>query len=208
VTQAPVRTLPEALPESTEGLHRGRALGWWGMVFLIVTEALLFSILLVSYWFLRFQLGPDWPAGIIPEPELGLVLVMTPILLASSGPIHWAERGIKRGRRGRLVLGLMLTIAMGGTFLGLQIVEYSKTLQEFTPQTNVYGSLFFAITGFHGLHVFVGLLLLSWLLFYAVRGRFTEERHLPVQVITMYWHFVDVVWVFILVTIYLSPHFT
>jgi heme/copper-type cytochrome/quinol oxidase subunit 3 len=178
------------------------------MVLLIVTEALLFSILLVSYWFLRFQLGLDWPAGDIPKPELGLVLVMTPILLLSSGPIHWAERGIKRGRRGRLVVGLMLTIAMGGTFLGLQMVEYSKTLQEFTPQTNVYGSLFFAITGFHGLHVLVGLLLLSWLLFYAARGRFTEERHLPVQVITMYWHFVDVVWVFILVTIYLSPHFT
>jgi cytochrome c oxidase subunit III len=208
VTQAPVRALPDGLPESVEGLERGRAPGWWGMVFLIVTEALLFSILLVSYWFLRFQLGPDWPAGDIPEPELGLILVMTPILLASSAPVHWAERGIKRGRRGRLVLGLLLTIAMGGTFLGLQAVEYSTTLQEFTPQTNVYGSLFFAITGFHGLHVLVGLLLLSWLVFYAVRGRFTAERHLPVEVITMYWHFVDVVWVFILVTIYLSPHFT
>jgi heme/copper-type cytochrome/quinol oxidase subunit 3 len=202
------RALPTSLPESVDGLERGRAPGWWGMVLLIVTEALLFSILLVSYVFLRFQLGPDWPAGDIAEPELGLVLVMTPILLSSSAPIHWAERGIRRGKRGRLVAGLLLTIALGATFLSLQAVEYSKTLEEFTPQTNVYGSLFFAITGFHGLHVLVGLLLLAWLVFYAVRGRFTEGRHLPVQVITMYWHFVDVVWVFILLTIYLSPHFT
>jgi cytochrome c oxidase subunit III len=208
VTETRVRAIPASLPESSEGLERGRAPGWWGMVLLIVTEALLFSILLVSYLFLRFQFGREWPPGDIPEPELELVLIMTPILLASSGPVHWAERGIKRGKRGRLVAGLLLTIAMGGTFLSLQAVEYSKTLQDFTPQTNVYGSLFFAITGFHGLHVLVGLLLLSWLAFYAIRGRFTAERYLPVQVITMYWHFVDVVWVFILLTIYLSPHFT
>jgi heme/copper-type cytochrome/quinol oxidase subunit 3 len=176
------------------------------MVFLIITEGLFFSILLFSYFFLRFQWGPDWPPGGIGDPDLFLVLVMTPILLLSSGPVHWAELGIRKGRIRRLRIGLLLTTLMGATFLALQVIEYSKLLQEFTPQSNVYGSLFYAITGFHGIHVFVGLLLLSWLQFYAGRGRFTASRHLPVQVITMYWHFVDVVWVFILVSLYLLPH--
>jgi heme/copper-type cytochrome/quinol oxidase subunit 3 len=200
-------TEPAGLPKSSDGLDRGRAPGWWGMVLLIVTEGLFFSVLLTSYFFLRFQWGPDWPPGEIGDPDLFLVLIMTPILLLSSGPIHWGERGIRKGRVGRLRLGLLLTTLMGATFLVMQGFEYSQTLQEFTPQTNVYGTLFFTITGFHGIHVLVGLLLLLWLQFYALRGRFTAERHLPVQLITMYWHFVDAVWVFILVSLYLSPYF-
>lgn len=176
------------------------------MVFLIITEGLFFALLLTSYAFLRFQWGPQWPPAGVGDPDLALVLVMTPILLASSGPIHWADRGIRRGNVRRLRIGLLLTMVMGAIFLGLQAFEYSELLHELTPQTNVYGSLFFTITGFHGVHVFVGLLLLVWLQYQAARGRFDADRHLPVQVITMYWHFVDVVWVFILGSLYLWPN--
>ena len=200
-------TEPSGLPRAPEHVDRGRAPGWWGMVFLIITEALFFSLLLVSYFFLRFTYGPEWPPGEIPDPELELVLIMTPILLLSSGPVHWAELGIRKGDVRRLRVGLLLTMLMGATFLVMQGFEYDTTLKEFTPQTNVYGTLFFSITGFHGIHVFVGLVLLGWLQFYAWRGRFSRESHLPVQVITMYWHFVDVVWVFILTSLYLSPYF-
>jgi heme/copper-type cytochrome/quinol oxidase subunit 3 len=200
-------TQPAGLPRAPAHVDRGRAPGWWGMVFLIITEALFFSLLLTSYFFLRFASGPEWPPGEIENPKLFLVLIMTPILLLSSGPIHWGELGIRKGNVGRLRLGLLLTMLMGTTFLVLQGFEYAETLREFTARTNVYGTLFFTITGFHGIHVFVGLLLLGWLQFYAWRGRFTAESHLPVQVITMYWHFVDVVWVFILVSLYLSPYF-
>jgi heme/copper-type cytochrome/quinol oxidase subunit 3 len=177
------------------------------MVFLIVTEALFFSILLTSYFFIRFQQGPEWPPGDIANPKLQLVLIMTPILLLSSGPIHWGERGIRAGNLRRLRIGLLATMVLGGTFLLLQGFEYVETMREFTARTNAYGTLFFTITGFHGIHVFVGLMLLGWLQFYAWRGRFTKERNLPVQVITMYWHFVDLVWVFIFTCLYLSPYF-
>jgi cytochrome c oxidase subunit III len=199
-------TQPGGLPSSAHGVHGGRALGWWGMVFLIITEGLFFTILLTSYVFLRFQWGPDWPPGELGDPDLPLVLVMTPILLLSSGPIHWGERGIKRGNLRSLRIGLLLTTLMGATFLGLQVFEYSQTVHEFTPRSGVYGSLFFAITGFHGIHVLVGLVLLVWLQYQAARRRFTAERHLPVQVLTLYWHFVDVVWVFILGTLYVWPN--
>lgn len=197
--------VPDVIPAGGS-LHRGRAPGWWGMVMLVITEAMFFTILLSSYWFLRFRAGPEWPPAGIEKPDLFLPLLMTPILLLSSAPMHWAETGIQRGKAWRLRLGLALTIALGGTFVGLQVLEYLEKVEEFLPTTNVYGTLFYAITGFHGLHVAVGLLMLLWLEYYALRGRFTQDHHLPVQVVTMYWHFVDVVWVFILGTIYLSPH--
>ncbi len=201
------RPVEPRLTAGPHGLSRGKAPGWWGMVFLIFTEATFFTILLTSYWYLRFRHGPVWPPDGIDKPKLFLVSIMTPILLLSSGPMHWAELGIKKGRQWQLRLGLLLTIAMGATFLGLQAKEYVETLKQFTPRTDAYGTLFFSITGFHGIHVAVGLLVNLWLQFYAWRGRFTEDRYLPVEVGVMYWHFVDAVWVFILGTLYLSPHF-
>jgi cytochrome c oxidase subunit III len=203
--KAPAR--PES-PSPPAGLSGGRAPGFWGMAMLILTEATLFGILLFSYFYLRFQTSPTWPPPGIEKPRLFLVAIMTPILLLSSAPMHWSLLGIRRGKVGRLRIGLLVTFLMGAAFLSLQGVEYHSILtREFTAKTNVYGSLFFTITGFHGLHVAVGLLMILWLQWYAGRGRFSEERHLPVENVTLYWHFVDAVWVFILATLYLSPHF-
>jgi cytochrome c oxidase subunit 3 len=206
-TSVPVRRVEPPLPHAPIGVTGGRSTGYWGMVLLIFTEATLFAILLTSYFYLRFQSGPVWPPDGIKKPELTLVAIMTPILLLSSAPMHWAELSIKKGRVGRLRLGLLLTFAMGLTFLILQGFEYHITLVEFTPRTNAYGSLFFTITGFHGIHVGVGLLMNLWLQWNAWRGRFSAQRHLAVENITLYWHFVDAVWVFIFTAIYLSPHF-
>lgn len=200
-------TEPSGLLAGPYGVSKGKSTGWWGMVLLIFTEATFFSILLTSYWYLRFSHGPVWPPDGIKKPELFMVGIMTPILLLSSVPIHWAELGIKKGKVWRLKLGLLVTFVMGATFLGLQVVEYLKTLKEFTPTTDVYGTLFFSITGFHGFHVFVGLLMNVWLQVYAWKGRFGADRYVPVECVVMYWHFVDAVWVFILATVYLSPHF-
>jgi len=189
-----------------DGLHRGRAPGWWGMVFLVATEAMFFTILLTSYAYLRLRHGSVWPPDGIGKPDLVLVGIMTPILLLSSAPMHWAELGIKKGRMWQLRLGLLMTFVMGATFLALQTVEYLKAVEEFTPRTDVYGTLFFSITGFHGFHVFVGLLMNLWIQYYAWQGRFRADRHLPVENVALYWHFVDAVWVFIFATVYLSPH--
>jgi heme/copper-type cytochrome/quinol oxidase subunit 3 len=197
---------PNLLPISPLDVTRGKSPGWWGMVFLIFTEATFFTILLTSYWYIRFRSGPVWP----PDghlPNLFLVSIMTPILLLSSAPMSWAEQGIKKGRQWQLRLGLFATFVMGATFLILQGVEYAEKLKELTPRTNAYGTLFFSITGFHGLHVAVGLLLNLWLQYWAWRGMFSERTYGQVENIALYWHFVDAVWVFILASLYLAPRF-
>ena len=158
----------------------GRPTGWWGMVMFITTEATLFAALVASYFYLRFQSTPEWPLGGIKSPELPLPLVMSAILLSSSLPMAWADRGIRDGR--------------------------VEKLHEFTPQTNAYGSLFYAITGFHGTHVLVGLLLILFVQVRAWLGHFGRGRHLHVQTTAMYWHFVDAVWVVIMLSLYIGPH--
>ena len=175
------------------------------MIGLIATEATLFATLLVSYFYLRFQSTPEWPPDGIEAPTLGLPLVMTVLLLGSSIPMHWAEGGIKKGATLRLKVGLGVAFLMGAAFLVLMGIEYAERLHEVTPRTNAYGSIFYATTGFHGTHVLVGLLMNLWLQVRAWMGHFSKERHSHVQNVTLYWHFVDVVWIFVLASLYLSP---
>jgi heme/copper-type cytochrome/quinol oxidase subunit 3 len=195
-------TTPEAL--ATEPAQRST--GWWGMVGFVTTEAALFAVLLGTFFYLRFQHGSRWPPQEIERPELIVPLIMTAVLLPSSLPVIWAERGIRRGQLWRLRLGLAATLVMGLTFLTLQAIEYRIKLHEFTVTTDVFGSLFYTITGFHGLHVAVGLLILSWVLAASMRGSFSARKHEGVRLAAIYWHFVDVVWVAILFTVYLSQH--
>jgi heme/copper-type cytochrome/quinol oxidase subunit 3 len=206
VSAAVQPTRPEHLPTYPVGASEGRSPAWWGMVLLIFTEGTFFAILLLSYFYVRFETGVTWPPPPIHKPSLLLVSIMTPILLLSSFPAHVADMGIRAGNVRRLRLGIAMTMLQGATFLGLQGKEYIDSLKEFRPQTNAYGSLFYTITGFHGLHVFVGILLLSWLLVYSFRGRWTEANHGAVQNVILYWHFVDVVWIFIFMSLYISPH--
>jgi heme/copper-type cytochrome/quinol oxidase subunit 3 len=192
------------LPNHVEG---PRAYGWWGMAWLIATEATLFAALIASYFYLRFRYGPVWPPGGLKAPGLALPIVMSAILLTSSIPVHIAERGIKKGRQARLRWGLAIGFLLGVTFLVITLgIEWPEQLKEFTPRTNVYGSLFFTITGFHAMHVIVGLAMSSWTQVRAWKGAFDAERHVTVQNFTMYWHFVDFVWIFVFATIYLSPN--
>lgn len=185
-----------------------RSYAWWGMVCLIATEATLFGLLLASYFYLRFRSGAIWPPDGIEKPTLELPLIMSLILWSSSIPVHIADRAIQRGKQLVLRLGLALGFLLGVVFLAMQLfLEYPETLAEFTPTTNAYGSLFYTITGFHGAHVVAGLMMSAWTQVRAWTGAFDEHRHVTVQIFVMYWHFVDVVWVFVLTTIYLSPHF-
>ncbi len=196
-------TSTEAL---TTELPAGRSLGWWGMVMFVATEATLFACLIGSYFYLRFQHGGPWPPDGIAKPALLRPLMMTAVLLPSSIPVVWAERGIRRGQRWRLRTGLAATLVLGVTFLVLVATEYAETLREFTMTTNAYGSLFYVITGFHGFHVFVGLTMISWLLVASLRGgSFGAHRHDRVRNVAIYWHFVDVVWAAIVFSLYLTP---
>ncbi|HET7601017.1 MAG TPA: cytochrome c oxidase subunit 3 [Gemmatimonadales bacterium] len=180
-----------------------RTTGWWGMVMLIATEATLFAYLLFSYFYLMSLTRGPWPRS--GNPSLGLTLPNTILLLVSSGTMWWAESGIRRGGQGRLRAGLLVTFLLGVIFLVIQSVEYRHL--RFLPQTDAYGSLFYTITGFHGAHVAVGLLMNLVIQARAWVGHFTAERHLAVTNTAWYWHFVDIVWLAVFTSLYLSPRF-
>ena len=198
-------TIQMELPPEAE-LSGSRTIGWWGMLMLILTEATLFAGLLSTYFYLRFT-SPTWPTGDIRRPELLLAGINTIILISSSWPIQMAVRSIRRsGSRARLALGLGIGWVLGVLFLSLQMVEYARS--DFLPQTNAYGSLFFTITGLHGLHVLVGIALVTVVLIRTWLGHFTQRRYQAVENVVLYWHFVDAVWIFIFASLYLSPYLT
>ena len=189
----------------TEASAASRSPAWWGMLLLIATEATLFALLLVSYFYERFESVGPWPPDDIAEPKLLVPAVMTALLMASSVPAYLADTSIRRGEVDRLRLYLASTLVLGAAFLGLQAWEYSNELDVLRPQTDAYGSLFYTVTGLHGLHVIVGLFLLGWVLAWALRGRYGADRHLAVEISSLYWHFVHVVWLFVFLSLYLSP---
>jgi heme/copper-type cytochrome/quinol oxidase subunit 3 len=115
----------------------------------------------------------------------------------------WAEQGIRHDRPTRLRVGLALAIALGVIFLALQGVEYGR--EKLSPTHDAYGSLFYTITGFHGAHVFAGLVMLSVVLVRALRGHFAIGRHEAVSNVAIYWHFVDVVWLAVFTSLSITP---
>jgi heme/copper-type cytochrome/quinol oxidase subunit 3 len=179
-----------------------RSPGWWGTVFFCATEAMLFACFLAAYFFLRGNVDAFGAEGGKYVP-LTRPLIMTALLLSSSVTGWWAEHGIKHGNAGRLKIGLALTFLLGAAFLAIQGVEYSMKTTDLS--TSAYDSLFYTITGFHGAHVAVGLLMNLYIQARAWRGHFGLARHEAVSNAMLYWHFVDGVWLFILASLYLSP---
>jgi len=180
-----------------------RSTAWWGMALLIAAELSLFASLLASYYYLRFK-ATEWPVSGLEKPNLVPGTIATVLLLSSSLPMWWAERGIKQGNERRLRIGLLLSFLLGVGFLAIQASEYASA--SFDWRTNVYGSLFFTITGLHGIHVLVGLLMSVVIQARAWRNEFDSRRYLPVETVALYWHFVDVVWIFIFSSLYLFPY--
>ncbi|NPV08833.1 MAG: heme-copper oxidase subunit III [Anaerolineae bacterium] len=189
----------ESLPLN---LNDNRAPLWWGMWGLIAIEATLFAALLVSYYYLRHS-APEWPLGGIEEPELLLPTVNTAIILVSSVPVAWADRGIRRGLRTRLAAGWSVAVILGLAFLAIKYVEMSSLAYRW--DTNAYGSIVWTIIGFHTAHVMALMLKTVVVLTLALRGYFTESRNVGVQINGLYWHFVVAVWIPIYLTIYISP---
>lgn len=134
----------------------------------------------------------------------GLPAINTVILLTSGVTITFAHWGLKEDNRKKLVMGLFATVALGFVFVVLQAVEYMHAYEELSLQLNsgMYGSTFYLLTGFHGLHVTIGALMLTVVLFRAMKGHFTEENHFAFEAAAWYWHFVDVVWLVLFVFVY------
>ncbi len=189
------------VPPPAPAARPGYSVGVWGMAAVITTEAFIFLALLAAYFFLR-SASPAWPQGGLKPPELFPAWVFSLVLLGSSVPIFWGEAAIKRGRIRVLQVALALSFVMGAAFLANEGWEWAHL--DFPWTRNTYASSFYVITGLHGVHVLVGLLMNAQVQAKTAMGKLSAERHVSMQVFGMYWHFVDVVWIFVFSSLYLS----
>jgi cytochrome c oxidase subunit III len=171
-----------------------------GVYLFIISETMLFGSFFTAYFFVRVVGNEQWP----PEPfsfPVNIALMNTFILVFSSVVMHWSLVSIKRGNRAGLQAGLAITFLMGLTFLSTQVNEYFKA--GFSIHDGAFASVFYGLTGLHGLHVFVGLTLLAIMNMRTLRGHFSPQAHMGVEMAGIYWHFVDVMWIIVFLTVYI-----
>ncbi|MCB1735584.1 MAG: cytochrome c oxidase subunit 3 [Gammaproteobacteria bacterium] len=205
----------------------------WGMSWFIFSEVMFFAAFFGALFYARefsipwiggggnnmmtnLELWNSWeaawptngPANVGGEYEVmgawGLPALNTLILLSSGVTVTWAHWALKKGNRSQLVLGLLATVVLGFTFVGLQAMEYSHAYHEMnlTLGSGIYGSTFFMLTGFHGFHVTMGAIMLTVIMFRSMKGHFTAEHHFGFEAVAWYWHFVDVVWLGLFIFVY------
>jgi cytochrome c oxidase subunit III len=180
----------------------------YGMTLFIASEVMFFVAFFWAYF--HFALYPGhvsgaevavWPPkGVLTFDPFGLPFLNTMILLLSGCTVTWAHHSLLHGDRQGLIAGLALTVGLGILFTSFQAAEYMEAPFAFTG--GVYPSVFFLATGFHGFHVIVGTIFLAVCLFRAIRNHFTPQRHFGFEAAAWYWHFVDVVWLFLFICIY------
>jgi cytochrome c oxidase subunit 3 len=174
----------------------------YGMILFISSEVMFF---LAFFWaFFDASLYPDtgvWPpADVVPFEAFDIPLINTLILLLSGCTVTWAHAALLKGDRKNLIRGLGITIILGAAFTALQAYEYDHASFGFTD--GIYSSTFYMATGFHGFHVIVGTCFLTVCWFRARAGHFTPEHHFGFEAAAWYWHFVDVVWLFLFICVY------
>ena len=181
--------------------------GKLGMWIFLVGDAMSFGALIVGYGLYRYA-SANWP---VPSAVLGINLtaLMTFLLICSSVTMVQSLSAIKRGDQGGLRKFLFLTILAGVIFLGLQAYEWTHLIHGGLTLTGnpfgaaLFGTTFFVLTGFHGCHVFGGVVYLSCILVQGLRGRYGADNHNEVEIVGLYWHFVDLVWILIFTFVYL-----
>ena len=175
-----------------------------GMLLFIISEVMVFGAFFTAYFFIRVVQGEQWfPVEEFHLPK-GVAGINTAILLSSSVTLHFALLSIRKGNHTATKWWMLLTTLLGATFLGIQINEYRVLTHEgMTPQLFAQGTIFYSLTGLHGAHVFIGLVLLTMVTVRAFRGHYSPEHHQGLEVPGIYWHFVDVMWVIVFSTVYL-----
>lgn len=201
----------------------------WSMAWFIFSEVMFFGAFFGALFYARTittpwlgdldhksilwpDFSPTWPgtgpAGTIePFSTMGpwpIPTINTALLLASGATLTIAHHAMKENHRGKLKLWLAITILLGVTFLGFQAYEYVHAYRDLNLRldSGIFGSTFFMLTGFHGFHVTVGAIMLSVVLFRILRGHFDKDNHFAFEAAAWYWHFVDVVWLFLFIAIY------
>ncbi|GAC1472043.1 MAG: hypothetical protein PVS3B2_16120 [Candidatus Dormibacteraceae bacterium] len=184
--------------------------GMMGMYIFLASEVMFFGSLFAVYFYL-YGSHPQWPP-LPPEsrPEYYVnwwpIPFWNTIILFSSGvTCHFAAEAIAQNSRRRFFILQIATIILGFLFEALQVYEFAQAFSRgLTLQANTFASAFFTLTGFHGAHVLGGLVLLILILFRAYKGQFSSRHHVAVNAVTLYWHFVDVVWFFLFGILYLG----
>jgi cytochrome c oxidase subunit 3 len=196
---AEARTLSQKLP-----VHGAGQVGtpWWGMLCLFATEGILFAYLIFSYAYLGSQGPAHWPPTGGP-PSLALAIPATVALLASSGTAEWGKRLARRREIGHARLAYGVTILLGLLFIGLSAKEWAD--KPFGLSQDSYSSIYYLLTGTHLAHVAVGLIALVVTLAWSLQGKIHAGHDQIRTLTTLYWHFVDAIWLFVFATIYISP---
>jgi heme/copper-type cytochrome/quinol oxidase subunit 3 len=193
VMQAPVER------ESGAGVYNEK-LGMW--VFL-GSEVMFFTALIGSYLILRFAHPEAWkPPGVVLN--IPVTAVNTFLLICSSVTMVKAFAAAQDGFLNHMKYWLLATAIIGASFVGVQIYEYTHLIEKgFVPSEGIYGSTFYTMTGFHGFHVTVGVICMTFVTIRAFLGKYTQTDHRGVEVIGLYWHFVDLVWIILFTIVYL-----
>ncbi len=165
-----------------------------------------------THMYLWPEFLPQWPLTVMPDGGTsgsigpwGLPLINTILLLTSSITVTIAHHALIAGNRTKLIWGLAATVALGATFLYFQVEEYAHLYNEtgMTLESGIYGSTFFLLTGFHGMHVTIGTIMLTVMLLRSIKGHFTADNHFAFEATAWYWHFVDVVWLGLFIFVYI-----
>jgi len=173
-----------------------------GMLLFIASEVMFFAGLFAAYFTFAGQVKP-WPPEGFELEAVPLPLILTIILVTSSFTMQYATMQIRRGNRTGMNRALAVTLLLGAIFLAGQLYDYANL--PFGINSGIYGSLFFTMTGFHGAHVFGGAIGLAVVLSRGASGQFSAQHHTAVEAVHYYWHFVDIVWIFLFGTLYLLP---
>lgn len=184
--------------------QQGHSDYWAGTIVLILSEVVIFGILFTFYFWSRAHQGEAFLPEAILGMDLAPIILNTVILLSSGATVHTAQVYLKRGQIRKFQIWLAATILLGAAFLVGQVVEYSHLMHEgLTPQSGVYGTAFYSLTGVHGLHVLAGLVALIIILGLSFTGFIRQERASGVEGAFLYWHFVDGIWIVVFTVVYL-----
>lgn len=182
-----------------------RASGYWGAVFLVLSEASIFAYLCFSYFYFSVQPHPGpWP----PEgpPSFAYTAPQTIVILAACIPAWFAERAAARGSRGGQLIGLLATFVLGAGFIALQFLDWYD--KPFALATDPHASLYYVITGVHLAHVVLGMIMLAAVTLWSTLGYLGPARHVPVTVARLYWFFLAVIWLVLFFTLNVTPYLT
>jgi cytochrome c oxidase subunit III len=171
----------------------------FGTIVFLASELLFFGGLFGAYFALRGETSPWPPDGV--ELETTLAAIATALLVLSSGTFHLGLVAARRDRPGGLRVWIVVTLVLGSAFLGIQLFDYSAL--SFEVSSSAYGTMYYAMTGLHGLHVAAGLVLMLVVLDRAARGAYRGARTDGMHAVGYYWHFVDIVWVGLFATLFL-----